>query len=827
MIGRFTVGTVLCVGLLACSGNAPPNQGSKTVEVSRQAPSKIVTNQRVADAAVPTVKPDAAQAVVKPTAPAVPLTYEKLPPINAQPAPKVVMSDFIGAQACASCHQKAFKEWQKSSHGLAGGRPSPKTVVPPFAGKPLQFADAVVTPRRKGNEYWFDVREGNRPIQKVKVTGVVGRGLMKGGGTQVYLTEDDAGRMLMLPFDYSVTDKKWFCQAKRGRGWEYISSDLSISDCEWPPWRGLGVTGGPNCQNCHASQVEVLWDGDRGSYETNVKSLSIDCESCHGPGRAHRTFHTNGAKGTDPMPSSVGLSTEESLNLCMRCHATKSVTAPGYLSGRGYENFFAHQHMVDDDFSALDTEGRIREFSYQEGHLLSACYAKGAMVCTDCHAPHGLTYRDIYGQPLADWSDDRQCTGCHTGTAESAAIHPGHSKGAKCVNCHMPYMQHPGVQKQVSYKRSDHRIVSPVKWDGDDAVAGDACLTCHQWDTKEARSANLRKAFGQVKPRDPRLVTLAALEKAEIFGANYADSGDLDAALKLLSSTEDWPDMRTVRLLTILARFNLSARTRNYTPIELSRLAGRVETRGIELRAAAAALLLLISDVQPEAGREFERVLATVPTSDRLRFSNHTSFNLFAILMSYGFDDRGVTGRLLRVIKRFASQLGADGPRKDLFEARALAAIGNHLEAIKSYQKALMHPDFKQGKVPIDKGGTPQSTFGELSSRYSRAAPEKLLNIYKVLPDYLKKDLATRLNRCRLLRSVKQIGAAETCYQELLASEPKLAQAHFEHAQVFLESSQQELAIGALKRGLAVDPDNKEAKELLEFLELRNWKKAR
>ena len=46
--------------------------------------------------------------------------------------------------ACADCHTEQHDGWQGSTHGRAGGTPSTETVVAPFDGTPIVFADECV-----------------------------------------------------------------------------------------------------------------------------------------------------------------------------------------------------------------------------------------------------------------------------------------------------------------------------------------------------------------------------------------------------------------------------------------------------------------------------------------------------------------------------------------------------------------------------------------------------------------------------------------------------------------------------------------------------------
>jgi tetratricopeptide (TPR) repeat protein len=753
--------------------------------------------------------------------------YNTLPKRVGPMVPRVSFNDFAGASACKDCHADAYKEWSQSAHGLAGGVPSPKTVIAPFDGKPIQFADAVVTPRKIGARYVFEVVEGDAQPVVVDVVGVVGRGLMKGGGTQVFLKRQNDGRVLMLPFDYSVTDKRWFCQAKRGFGWEHIDSELKLGDCEWPPWRGLGVTGGPNCQNCHASQVEVTWQGVRGDYQTRWKSLTIDCESCHGPGQSHVKHHRSGSKAVDPMPTLLGMTNKESLDLCFRCHATKSVTASGYLAGQDFNEHYAHTHLIDGQLAALDAEGQVREFAYQEGHLSSPCYSKGAMVCTDCHTAHGLNYQDVLGNSLSGWDDDRQCTGCHVGVASSPELHGTQHQSTRCVSCHMPYRQHPGVGSEVSYTRSDHRISRPVEWQDGQAIAGAACLKCHEFDGTNARQQALFSVYGQVRGRDARLSLLKRLEAVPL-SANYRT---VDTAVgdgfNLLSRSLDWSVTKQTRVLTSIGRFLLVPGVRTVTDAELQQLTAILMSAPFEVKSAGAALLLILSDLQSIAGVYFERLLNSVSSDQELGFRRTTAFNLVGLWMSYGFSHPTVTQRLVRVLRRFAPQLDSGGPRIELFAGRTLAAVGDLDGSFDAYLNALSDGSFYGKPVPLDKAGSPRTIFKEMSQRFLSTKPAQLSQMIERLPPFLQRDSQVGLLKCQIFKAKLLYVDALNCLEEMLKRYPKRPGLQFHRANVLLNLSRQGDALKALEKGLANEPNDRQAIELYEFLKMKNWEKAR
>src|SRR5574338_452582 len=394
------------------------------------------------------------------------------PPLDSSAPHAPVPGDFAGAERCASCHAAQYATWRASTHGRAGGAPGDVKVIAPFDGTPIRFRDGVVIPTASGRRYTFTVRQEGRPAHTFTVDGVVGGGHMEGGGTQGFVSKFPDGTWRFLPFDWSRHSRTWFCNTgtRAGKGWVPITAELSLADCgDWPPQRVLGDEPRfSNCQGCHGSQIDVRVDSTERRWNTNVASLAINCESCHGPAKRHVELMTTAARdGTSPrdigLTSLVTLDKDQSLGVCLQCHALKSQLASHDVSGAPLATFYAIRLAQLGD-EALLPDGRTRTFAYQEGHLSSACYLKGGMTCTSCHDPHSQGYRDTFGTPLVGRFDDRQCTSCHASKADNPTQHTKHAAGgagSRCTSCHMPYLQQPEIGTAIRYARSDHTIPIP------------------------------------------------------------------------------------------------------------------------------------------------------------------------------------------------------------------------------------------------------------------------------------------------------------------------------------------------------------------------------
>ncbi|HET7565009.1 MAG TPA: multiheme c-type cytochrome, partial [Gemmatimonadaceae bacterium] len=433
----------------------------------------------------------------------------------------VRLADFVGSEACASCHAQEYAAWKRSTHARAGGVPSPDRVIADFDGTPIRFADAVVIPATKNGVYTFTVRQPGQPDRVFRVDGVIGGGHMVGGGTQGFISRFPDGTLRFLPFDFIRKEGVWFCNtnSRSNTGYTKITPSMRLSACgDWPPVRVLGDQPRyATCQQCHGSQITIAFDSSAHAYDTHITTLAINCESCHGPGRRHIEIAKSGRIATASdigMRSLATLSKDASLQVCFQCHALKDELKPGYLPGKSLQEFYSTKLALLGD-EPLHADGRVRTFAYQQNQLYSACYRNGSMTCTSCHDPHSQQYRDVNGTPLTGRYDDRQCTSCHASKAdpiEAHTHHPAASPGSRCVSCHMPYLQHPEVGHTLRYARSDHTI--PIPRPAFDASIGvqNACSQCHADRSVASLEAQVEKWYGTIKPQ-PRLV--AALVEAQ------------------------------------------------------------------------------------------------------------------------------------------------------------------------------------------------------------------------------------------------------------------------------------------------------------------------
>ena len=729
-----------------------------------------------------------------------------------------------GAETCAECHAEEYEAWSGSTHGTAGGPPGPETVIAPFDGQPIRFADAVVSPVvDEAGRYVFIVEREGRPPERLEVSGVIGRGHMVGGGTQGYASRFPDGTERFLPFDYSEDADTWFCNTafvggfwvpgadraglRADAGWLPVTGEMRLTDCgDWPPVRILGTSARfANCQNCHGSQVEVEYRPELERYETRLTTLQINCESCHGPARAHVEWARDGARaaGGTRLAALDTLGTDASLDVCFQCHALKRTLGDGPAPSPGTLAGYSLGLPAIGDAPYLP-DGRIATFGYQQTHRSSACYLFGSMTCVDCHDPHSQGYRDVFGNPLEGRFDDGQCAGCHAAIAaapERHTFHPAGSPGAACTICHMPYIQHPELADLIPYGRSDHTISIPRPGTDEEMGLQSACARCHREMSVAELADRVAEWWGEVRPHRAEV---AALIRASAPGAG---AGALDSALVAAAAAGPRHALAKVMAVDAWVRGRTApggSRAEGSLRDDAGRaLAILAADEDEDVRAVAAAALHATRGGVGEVRAFLDDLLRTAPNPARLRVLWSTALTQWAAVTERTHGP----GAALPFLQR-AQEVRPDAPETLVPLGAGLAATGDVAQAVQVYLEALRHrPDDPVALVNLGLGLEALGRSDEAEAVYARAAAARPT---EALPHF-------NLGNLRFQRG--DLEGAITAYRAAVQRDPGLARAQFYLGVALINTGRPEEALPPLYTALEFAPDDEEIRQVVRQLE--------
>ena len=716
-------------------------------------------------------------------------------------AGNLVYEDFAGAETCEECHDTQYEAWLTSTHGKAGGNPSPDLIIARFDSRPIRFADAVVTPIvAADSSYKFVVEQEGFEAVTLTVSGVIGGGHMFGGGTQGFVSEFPDGTVRFLPFDFIRREDLWFCNTntRSDRGWIPISLEVSITECaDWPPVRLLGTDDTyANCQECHAALVDLSYDSTANRYSTRITTLAIDCESCHGPMSEHvqRSQPENMIEDSDLAVEPLATFTkDESLNVCFRCHALKDVLKQGFLPGKPLADYYS-VGLTMLGGGPFYPDGRVRSFAYQGNHRYSDCYLNGSMVCVDCHDPHSQMYRDIWGRELTDRFADEQCTDCHASKAEHPENHTFHepgTDGGRCVDCHMPYLQHPELGYHLRFARSDHTIPIPRPGADDRMGIVNACAQaqCHADSSTAALEAVTRQWYGELKPHKPIVAALLNRDLLSRAGATAV----------LLDSTAAFPAAQVEALGVFATRFlrpNMARLDQDVSGAlwQLSR------DNDIDVRAIALAALHLARG-HDEA--TFASLMAALKDAEVAGAPIGTRWATALGTFGNHFFELGDWGAAIASYKK-ALQLDAEAPAILMNMGLAHAYSQNHDSAVVSLRRSI-DVERRQPLAWVNLGFSLESLGDTVGAERA----------YRTALDISEHEPVGRFNLANILFRRGDLGPAVEHYRRAIAIQPTLAQAHLNLVRALVALEDLQGALSAARLWLRYFPSDPRPRELI------------
>jgi len=376
----------------------------------------------------------------------------ELQPIADPPTPS---QGFVGSQVCGECHKSIADQYQQ--HPMARSLER-VTVVD---------ADSTQTPYAITRNSDTTFHPPGPREYRVETTENVMR--------HHELARDRNGQVI---YDQSMPVAFAVGSGRRGRSY-LLDRDgwLSVSPIAWyangARW-DLSPGYEPHdhqrfdrraelrCLFCHSGRLNHENHHSGRLIDPPFLELAIGCERCHGPGKAHVSWHRDGPSErhdtSDPIVNPAALQTALRESVCNQCHLHGDVEILRY--GRAYRDFRPGQHLgetwttyVSD--SGVSDDQQTVAISHVQQMRESRCYSEsaGRLGCTSCHDPHRL--------PSADERLDfyrTRCLECHTQQGCSVPMERRLTRQNSCIDCHMSKLEASDVPHTA---QTDHRLLRP------------------------------------------------------------------------------------------------------------------------------------------------------------------------------------------------------------------------------------------------------------------------------------------------------------------------------------------------------------------------------
>ncbi len=384
--------------------------------------------------------------------------------------PEGTQATYVGGKSCMQCHVQQAKKWEGSDHDRAMDHATETSVLGDFNDATFEHHGIQCKMFRRDGKFMIYTEGPDGKMADFEIKYVFGFSPL-----QQYMVEfdrpkdmpkDEVARLQVLRVSWDTKKKEWFYLAPPD-----VKDKLEPDDDLH--WTGIAQRWNNMCADCHSTNLKKNFDVKTKTYHTTFSEINVSCEACHGPGSTHVELANAKSLFWDRklgygLPKLKGKTAQETeIQACAPCHARRRIIAPEFHPGQNYFDFFATETLGEMTYHA---DGQILDEVYEHGSFLqSKMYHKG-IRCSDCHDPHSTKIK---------FQGNQLCTSCHAhqpGKYDSPTHHrhaPG-TKGAQCVECHMPTTTYMEVDP-----RRDHSIRVPrpalsVKFN-----TPNACTGCH------------------------------------------------------------------------------------------------------------------------------------------------------------------------------------------------------------------------------------------------------------------------------------------------------------------------------------------------------------
>jgi cytochrome c553 len=388
---------------------------------------------------------------------------------------------FVGAEACAVCHQAEFDSWKGSHHDLAMQHASEQSILGDFDG--AEFTHHGVTSRffRKDGKHYVTTDGADGKLQDFEIRFAFGVTPL-----QQYLVTFPDGRMQALSIAWDSRSK-----SDGGQRWFHLYPDEHISHDDELHWSGPQQNWNYMCADCHSTRLVKGYDAATDTFNTSWSEINVSCEACHGPGKQHADWATqpdaqrdqDKSRGLpfllderddiswrmDPATGTAVRSQPNSkpkeIEVCATCHSRRGIISEGSVHEASFLDHYIPAFLTD---GLYHTDGQIRDEVYVWGSFVQSKMHSAGVTCSDCHDPHGLQLKA---------PGNAVCNQCHLPSKYAVESHHHHapdSAGAVCANCHMPQTTY-----MVVDPRRDHSIRIPRPDLSVEFDTPNACNTCH------------------------------------------------------------------------------------------------------------------------------------------------------------------------------------------------------------------------------------------------------------------------------------------------------------------------------------------------------------
>ncbi len=673
-----------------------------------------------------------------------------------------------------------------------------QSVLGDFANR--QFTHQGVTSRffRRGDKFLVNTEGADGRFADFEIKYTFGVEPL-----QQYLIEMPGGRLQPLTIAWDSPNKRWF----------HLLPNEKTPPGDVLHWTGRYQTANTMCLVCHTTQFEKRYDAATDTFASRWAEINVSCQACHGPGSLHVEWQTRlrgaGKPGAVAPKEPHGLTVDikgadarRRTELCAPCHSRRSELVSSPPPGEPMLDNFLPSLLVERLYHA---DGQQLEEVYVDASFRQSLMFQRGVTCTNCHNPHTGKVK---------FKGNEVCVQCHkpdpnpsfptaVGNYDSPKhhFHKEGSKGALCVECHMPATPYMVIQR-----RPDHSIRIPRPDVSVKIGVPDACTNCHAGKKAQWSANAVIKWYGPVRKQGAHYGEAFAAARAGQRSGNEAiaqliGNRQLPAIVRAsaLAELRDDPAAGSVPRIRAAQDADPEVRAAAATSLEGLSAPERVQAlsplltdpvRAVRIAAARSLSFLPVEQLNAATRPAFEAALSEYIAAQEVSLDMPGAHLNLAVVYEN-------TGRRELAEQRYLSALKID---PDFTPARANLA--------RLYNAMARNPDgvrvLSEGLKRLPQIGELQYSLGLLLAEEKRMkeATEALGKAAKLLPDRAN----VHYNYGLALQQTGQSGPAEAALLRAQQLDPEDPSVPYALAVFYAQKGQRDRALEWANKLLSLQP---------------------
>jgi predicted CXXCH cytochrome family protein len=440
-------------------------------------------------------------------------------------------AEFVGASACAGCHQTEAVAWKSSQHAVSMQLAREGAVLGRFDSARFTNDSITTTFFRRGDRYYVNAQGEDGAAHDYEIRWTFGVYPL-----QQYIVQFPGGRLQALTVAWDSRPAH-----AGGQRWFYLTPGHGSSPDDPLHWTGREYNWNYSCADCHSTAVRKGYDERSNRFRTTFTEINVACEACHGPasrhvkwgkypsvvrgfvwrdnGLANSLVERRGVSWVKNSPTgtayrSVPRTTDREIETCAQCHSRRTHIADGYTAGSHFFDYYIPATIAEMYHSDGQQRGEVYNYA---SFLQSKMYSAG-VTCSDCHDPHTAKLRK---------PGNEVCAQCHLASKYDTKEHHHHiiaGTTGTCTSCHMPATTYMEIDP-----RPDHSMRIPRPDLTLSIGVPNACNGCHAGKDAKWAAAQIQSWYPRPNPGFQRF--------ADAFAAD--DRHDSTAAAMLARIADD------------------------------------------------------------------------------------------------------------------------------------------------------------------------------------------------------------------------------------------------------------------------------------------------